>query len=101
MVGEGTGATNEEYGPSLGLMAIMGKALNDKKILNALVSANQKEEDIFKTVRDKACITLNDCDLRALLKARTKGGKNIIQLLKDARDCMEEDEDPPDPKICC
>jgi hypothetical protein len=101
MVGEDVGVKNDEYGPSLGLIAIMGKALNDEKILDALLSANRNESDLYKTVKAEACIALSDCDLKALLKVRTKGGKNIIDLLEIAKRSLEKDPDRPEDKICC
>jgi hypothetical protein len=94
------GAQNKEHGPSLGLIAIMGKALNDQKILNALLPAKTNKEALYEAAKKNACIELNDCDLDALLKIRT-GGLNIIDLLKLAKECLSQHDPAPDPKICC
>ena len=93
-------AKNQEHGPSLGLMAIMGKALNDQEILQALLDAKDNRDDLYKIAKDRAGIALNDSDLDALLKVRTKGGRNIIKLLEACKGSLN-DKDPPDPKICC
>jgi hypothetical protein len=100
VVETGSSAKNQEHGPSLGLMAIMGKALNDQEILQALLNAKDKRDDLYNIAKDKAGIALNDSDLDALLKGRTKQGRNIIKLLERAKDSLK-DNDAPDPKICC
>jgi hypothetical protein len=90
----------EEYGFSLGLAALIGKVMNNKELLKALLPVKENKEELYKTVREKLCIELTDCDLESLLKRR-RGGLTIIDYIQIALDCLEKHDPPPDPKWCC
>jgi hypothetical protein len=100
MAGEASSTKNEEHGPSLGLIAIIGKAMNDQKILDALFPSNKNKEGLYEAAKKNACIELSDCDLEALVKVRT-GNLTILDLIKIAKECVGNQDPPPPPKWCC
>ncbi len=95
----------KNYGFSLGIASLIGKAVNNREISNALFAANGNREQLSTVARDKAYVELSDLDLDLLLKDRVKdkAGKslNFIDLIKKARDCIDDDDPPPPPKLCC
>jgi len=88
MVKEGTSNKDEEI-LSLGMAALIGKALNDQKLSEALSSAKESKERLYEEAK-KACIELTQCDLEALLKP-IAGNFTIIDLIRIARKCIKDE----------
>jgi len=85
---------------SLGMAALIGKAINDKAVLDALVEAKGNKEQLARAAREKACIDLNDCDLDGLLEVEIRDkGLTIIDLINIARKCLKENEPDVEDKV--
>lgn len=96
---EGDAGSNGRDVLSLGVAALIGKAMNDKDILNDLVDAkNSKDpkEQLYQAAK-KACIDLTDCDINDLLR-EVCGRLTIIDLIKSARDCVIKENPDCDTK---
>jgi hypothetical protein len=98
-------AVGKDYGFSLGVASLIGKAINNKAVSDALFAANGDRQKLNNAARDKAYIALSDPDLDVLLKDRYKdkngNSVNIVDIIKKARDCLDGDDPPPPPKLCC
>jgi hypothetical protein len=98
-------AESKNFGFSLGIASLIGKAINNRAVSDALFQANGNREQLTAAARDKAYIELSNADLDLLLKERVKdksgNSLNFIDLIKKARDCLDEGDPPPPPKLCC
>jgi hypothetical protein len=81
--------TKDEEILSLGVAALIGKAMNDQNILNALSGASGNKERLYEEAK-KACVELTDCDLEALVKP-VVGKFTIIDLIRIAKKCLKDD----------
>jgi hypothetical protein len=100
MVNQNSGTEHEQAGFSLGIAALIGKAMNQRDILDALVNMKDNRAQLSKVAREEAYIELSDCDLDLLLKKRFNN-LTIIDLIKIAKDCLKQNQPDDPPKWCC
>jgi len=100
-----SGSESKNFGFSLGIASLIGKAINNREISDALFAAKGNKEQLSDVARDKAYIELSDVDLELLVKERVKdkagNSLNFLDLIKKARDCIDKDDPAPPPKLCC
>jgi hypothetical protein len=94
------GESEEMEGLSLSVAALIGKAMNDTNVLDAITGAKESKGQLRKAAREKACIELSDCDLEVLLKIRYDN-RTILDLIEAAKKCLKQNEPGEPPKWCC
>ena len=87
---------NDQEVLSLGIAALIGKAMNDQKVLDRLLGARGSKGELNREAKE-ACIEITDCDLDVLLKP-IAGKLTIIDLLEIAKRCLSEHDPPGPPK---
>jgi hypothetical protein len=92
--------SGDMQGLSLGVAAFIGKAMNDRQVLEAVTKAKNNRTELRKVTREKTCIELSECDLDVLLKIRYDN-RTILDLIEAAKKCLKENDPNEPPKWCC